>query len=79
MVAPPPPPPRPSPPPPRPPPAAPLREQEPAKLEPAPGMSEAADSFDARHAARAIKAEAVLQSAMMLRHDPRRRVRVRVS
>lgn len=50
-----------------------MREQEPANYPPGPGMSQAADSFDARHATRASKAEAVLQSAMMLRHDPRRR------
>ena len=73
VAAPPPSPRRPSSPPPPPPPAAPLREQQPASLVPAPGMSQAADSFDARHAARASKAEAVLQSAMMQRHDPRRR------
>jgi hypothetical protein len=73
VVVPPPSPQRPSPQQQQPPPAARLREREPASLMPAPGMSQAADSFDARHTARASKAEAVLQSAMMQRHDPRRR------
>ena len=65
------PPPPPPPPPQRPPPPPPLHEQEAAR--PGTGTWEAADSFDARHAARTSKAEAVLQSAMMRRHDPRRR------